>query len=138
MKERLRVFADSNIVFSASHQSPNNFEAYWSIPEVDILTSQYSIVEVNRNLKTAEQRARLWHLIYRSHLVPEGDLVVLPPGISLPAKDEPILRAAIAGRADLLVTGDARHFGTYYNQRVGDLVIVSPVTFRKPFPVHFR
>ena len=138
MKERLRVFADSNIVFSASHQSPNNFEAYWSIPEVDILTSQYSIAEVSRNLKTAEQRARLWHLIYRSHLVPEGDLIVLPPGISLPAKDVPILRAAIAGRADLLVTGDARHFGPYYNQRVADLVIVSPVTFRKRFPAHFR
>ena len=138
MTERIRVFADSNIIFSASHQSPNQFEAYWSIPTVDILTSQYSIAEVSRNLKTSEQRARLWQLIYKSHLVPEGDLVVLPADISLPAKDEPILRAAIAGQAGMLVTGDVRHFGAYYGQRFSDVLIVSPGAFRRQFAAHFR
>ena len=36
----------------------------------------------------------------------------------LPAKDAPILAVAVAARADLLVTGDRRHFGPLYGQKL--------------------
>jgi hypothetical protein len=84
---KTRVFLDSNILLSASLASPNNFSVYWDIPSVDVLTCQYPIDEVSRNLQTPEHRANLWQLIYRSHLVSDRDEVVLLPPVALPRKD---------------------------------------------------
>jgi hypothetical protein len=46
----------------------------------------------------------------------------------LPLKDAPILGAAVRARADMLVTGDVRHFGHLYDDTVGGAKIVSPAT----------
>jgi len=47
-------------------------------------------------------------------------LVPLPAepdcSIDLPDKDRPIFAAALAGRASHLLTGDRKHFGSYFNQ----------------------
>ncbi len=137
MSADLRVFVDSNILFSAALTGTNQFEAIWSLPNVEILTSQYSIAEVSRNLATADQRARLWHLIYRSHLVPDGDQIVLDVAVTLPTKDQPILRAAIEGRAHILITGDTRHFGQYADTTVQGVLIERPPRFRARFPDYF-
>lgn len=42
----------------------------------------------------------------------------------LPSKDAPILAAAAAARADLLVTGDRSHFGHLFNRCLRDVTIV--------------
>lgn len=39
----------------------------------------------------------------------------LPAQFSLPAKDQPILAAAMQAGADYLVTGDKRHFAQWMN-----------------------
>lgn len=124
-----RAFADSNILFSASYRSGNDFARFWHLPDVEILTSQYSIAEVSRNLRTPEQRARLWQLIYLSHLVPDGDGFSLSPEIMLPEKDRPILRSAIAGGAHILITGDTAHFGRYVGQVLQGVLIQKPADF---------
>ena len=49
----------------------------------------------------------------------------LPSGILLPAKDVPILLAAIAANATHLLTGDLRHFGPYFGRRVAGVLILT-------------
>ena len=43
----------------------------------------------------------------------------------LPAKDAPILAAAVAVRADVLVTGDRAHFGALYDRRFESTKVIS-------------
>lgn len=43
----------------------------------------------------------------------------------LPAKDTPILAAAIAARVDILVTGDRRHFGALFGQEIEQVRVLS-------------
>jgi uncharacterized protein len=48
--------------------------------------------------------------------------------LGLPLKDAPVLGAALRARADMLVTGDARHFGHLYDDVVEGMKIVRPAT----------
>jgi hypothetical protein len=69
--------------------------ALWQLPGVELLTSGYAIVEADRNVSNAEQRTRLHRLVQRVEIVDEPLLRRLPRGVALPAKDVPILLAAI-------------------------------------------
>ncbi len=138
MNKVWRVFVDSNVLYSAARLSgtaklPSGFERYWSLRDVEILTSWYSIEEVSRSLESPEHRSRLWRLIYRSHLVPNGEEIVLPATL-LPEKDVPIPQAAIAGGADLLITGDRRHFSRYDCHTFFGVEIISPTAFESRYP----
>jgi predicted nucleic acid-binding protein len=44
----------------------------------------------------------------------------------LPLKDAPVLAAAVACRADALVTGDRAHFGHLFGRRVRHLRVITP------------
>jgi len=44
----------------------------------------------------------------------------------LPAKDRPVLAAAILGRCDALVTGDRTHLGALYGRTIHGVTIHSP------------
>jgi len=50
----------------------------------------------------------------------------LPDGVSLPRKDVPSLLAAIEARATHLLTGDLRHFGSYFGKRVEGILVLPP------------
>lgn len=127
MTAPLRAFVDSNVLFSAARKRPNRFEALWTLPGVEILTSQDSIGEVSRNL---------WQLIYVIHLVSEAPQAVIESIVELPAKDQPIQASAIAAKADILITGDKRHFAIYYGKQVHGVLIGLPETFRERYPAH--
>ena len=128
---------DSNIVFPAVRIAESDFLAIWNLPGVTVLLSQYSIGEVSRPLARAEQRSRLWQLVYRSELVSDGDAVLLSQHVVLPQKDQPILRSAIAGDADTLVTGDQTHFGALFGMSVGGVLIEHTRVFKDRYPMHF-
>ena len=53
---------------------------------------------------------------------PQG--LKLPETIRLDPKDPPILLAAIQGRADYLLTGDARHFGHLYDKQIEGVLVL--------------
>lgn len=48
----------------------------------------------------------------------------LPSGIALPAKDVPILLAAIDSGATYLLTGDKDRFGKYYGQVIDGVTVL--------------
>jgi predicted nucleic acid-binding protein len=49
--------------------------------------------------------------------------------IQLDPKDQPVLLAAIHGKADYLLTGDARHFGHLYGKRIEGLLVLWPAAY---------
>jgi hypothetical protein len=56
-------------------------------------------------------------------------------GITLPAKDDPILLAAIAANATHLLTGDWKHFGPYRNTVVEGVLILPTTAYFKTRPL---
>lgn len=137
MNDLLRVLPDSNIVFSAVRDLESSFLALWNLLAVEVLISQFIIAEVSRHFPKPEHRSRLWQLVYRSHLIPDGDEVILPAGLGLPKKDQPILRSAIAAQADILITGDRTHFGPLFGTVVEGVLIERTREFKLRFPKQF-
>jgi predicted nucleic acid-binding protein len=124
-----RVFLDANVLVSAAWRPDTGLLALWKLPDAQLLTSAYAIVEADRNVVNAEQRTRLYRLLQPLEIVDEPRLRPLPPGISLPDKDVPILLAAIDASATHLVTGDKDHFGPYYGQSIAGVVILRPASY---------
>ena len=78
--------------------------------------------------RDASTARRLTRLRRRVHLV-EAEHFTLPRGVHLPEKDLPILLAAIDGGATHLLTGDWEHFGPYFRQEIGGVLILPPAEY---------
>jgi predicted nucleic acid-binding protein len=125
-----RVFLDANILYSASYREGAGLTRLWKLRDVQLLTSAYALGEAWRNIDDAAQRVRLASLAATLELV--GELPVDAPrtrGAGLPAKDVPILNAAISGRATHLLTADEQHFGRLFGTTIGGVLIVSPADY---------
>lgn len=114
-----RIFLDANILFSASLSltSPMASLVLQSkVMGLRCLCSPAVLEEVVRNLKK-KRPAGLKHL---PRLLEAIELVPSPTGqacpLPLPEKDRHVLLAAIAGKADVLITGDINDFGLYMNK----------------------
>lgn len=111
----MKVFVDSNVLFSAA-LGGQPFLLLWDIAragKVQLVTTAYCHTEASDNLKhkrpdALECYATLMASVYE---VPEDQSELAWAGELVPAKDAPILAAAVAAGADVLVTGDRRHFG---------------------------
>lgn len=101
---------------------------------VHLVTSDYAAEEARRNLDTAEQRANLEALLAALDLVgtPADRPIAVAP--KLPAKDRPILLAAIEARVTHLLSGDVEHFGPYYGRTVEGVLILPPAEFLRIIP----
>lgn len=122
-------FSTLNVIFSACYEPNHRFLEFWRISEILVLTSLYVVDEVRRNCESQQHSRRLEALLDQTMLVSDPIHDVLPAGVTLPAKDKPILAAAVDASADLLITGDKRHFGRWMNRpiqtRYGSLIIWS-------------
>jgi hypothetical protein len=95
MPDRLRVFLDSNILFSATYKQNHDFLRFWTTPAIIAMTSVYAVRETRRNCINEIQLRRLDILLEKTLIVSDGPSNAVPPAIDLPAKDMPILAAAI-------------------------------------------
>lgn len=130
-----RVFLDANVLFAGAWRPDTRLRQLWKLPGVRLLTSVYAVEEALRNLETPVQRADLEILTQGMEIVASPDThQPLPPGIHLPAKDRPILLAAIAARATHLLTGDYRHFRRYYGKIVAGIIILTPGEYLRSRP----
>lgn len=126
------VFLDANILFSAAYQLANPLLTLWQLPQTVLLCSPIAVVEA----ETALGQKRPARLPDLAPLLAGLTMVLdpapgqtLPPGIALPAKDEPILLAAIDAKATHFLTGDARHFGPYFGQTISGVLILRPSVY---------
>jgi uncharacterized protein len=123
-----RVFLDANVLFAAAWRPNAALQRLWELDDAELLSSGYAIEEARRNLETPAQRVRLTRLLRRVRLV-EPEHFTLPREIRLPEKDLPILLAAIDGGATHLLTGDREHFGGYFRQEIGGVLILPPAEY---------
>ena len=127
----MRVFLDANVLFSATLSTKS--KAYELLELVhpgnhELLTPVYAVVEAERNLLT-----KAAHAVYRLPAILRAITVVGPPPArllawaerqGLPGKDVPILAAAAAAGADLLITGYRRHFGHLFGRTLEGVTVL--------------
>ena len=129
----MRLFLDANVLFSAAHNPEGNARALFRLAAgggIALVTSSYAAEEAVRNIKLKFPACTpdLAALVERLVLGPEPASVLVSEvaATGLPQKDAPILAAAIAAHADILVTGDRRHFGPLYGTSVREVLILPP------------
>ena len=117
----MRLFLDANILFSAAHSDHGHAYHLVRLAEADycvLLSSRHALDEAGRNLELKSQgfQDRFARIKDRMETVPEApaELTHWAGARGLPAKDAPVLAAAVHANADLLVTGDVRDFGPLF------------------------
>lgn len=126
-----RLFLDANVLYSAAHLELAGLARLWSLDDAQLLSSAYAIDEARRNLAMDRPEAvpRLKRLLESVSTVDTPQGLALPETIRLDANDQPILLAAIHGRADCLLTGDARHFQHLYGRRIEGVLVLRPAQY---------
>lgn len=128
-----RVFLDANVLFSAAYSADGPFLELWRRTGIRLLTSDYAIQEVKRNLAGKDHLKRLDQLIATMEIVPSctAHLPLDALGVeNLPEKDRPILAAAIHAAATHLLTGDRKHFDNYFGRKIRGVLIQTPTQYR--------
>ena len=114
---RVRIVLDTNILIAAlitKGTPPDRLYQAWLRGEIELVTSTAQIAEVadvlarprlQKYLDADEAAAILGNIDTRALILDDPPEVDLSPD----PKDNPILAAAIAGKADLIVSGDKKH-----------------------------
>ncbi len=130
----MRVFLDANVLFSAAYREAGSVRAFFALAHAgacDLVTSGYAVDEARRNIRAKHpQRAPdLEMLLKRAELCREAAPATLAWAVDqrLPAKDAPILAAAVDARCHVLVTGDRTHFGALFGRKMRGTVVMLPV-----------
>jgi predicted nucleic acid-binding protein len=123
------LFLDANVLFSAASRDESPLRAFWTLPETELVTSDYALEEARRTLSGIDQRRRLEELERGVRVIRESGSWALPPDVILPEKDRPILSAAIVSGATHLITGDQTHFGAWYGRQVGGVTVLRPAAY---------
>ena len=130
----LIVFLDANVLFSAALGGPA-FELIWELARgerIRLVTSAHCRIEAAANLERKRPRSApgLGRLLSDVGLAPEPPSEVLASARRfVPDKDAPVLAAALAARADVLVTGDLKHFGALMDRDDLPLRVRTPRAF---------
>ena len=129
----VRVFLDANMISAAAHWPQGRARALFRLAasgRCELAASPHAIQEARRNLglKSPRGAEAVDALLEGVERVAEAAprMVESAAGHGLQDSDAPILAAAIAADADLLVTGDRTHFGHLFGKDVGGVRIVSP------------
>lgn len=113
----MRIVLDTNILISAlitKGTPPDQLYQAWLRGEIELVTSTAQMAEVadvlarprlRKFLDAGEAAAIVENIDTRALILDDPPDVDLSPD----PKDNPILAAAIAGKADLIVSGDKKH-----------------------------
>ena len=130
------LFLDANILVSAAWKENAETALIWRLEGVRLVTSVYVMAEVQRNLPQASQIERLRGLMTSVAVLAFQKLVELPEALALPAKDRPVLAAAVQSKSDYLITGDKKHFSQWYGKTICGVRIEAPTNLFVLFHLH--
>ena len=127
----MRIFLDANILFSAAKSDGAVRELLTLLDSAghECCVNSYVVEEARRNFfaKAPEAIAVLDRLLSRMTMAKaQPSDATLEVSLPLPAKDRPVLAAAIRQSCALLVTGDRTHFGALYGTTVHGVTVHSP------------
>ena len=120
------IFLDANVLVSAAWKEGSEVAQIWRMEGLRLITSNYVMGEVQRNLHQVSQIERLRRLMRSVQILALESLPDIPPEIELPEKDRPVLAAAIQAQAVHLLSGDKRHFGPLYGKTILGVRITAP------------
>lgn len=119
------LFLDANVLFSAAHSPEGRGAALFALARKGfcrLSSSGYAVFEAERNLHAKSPGAlkALEAMLPIISIVPEAAAeTTAKTSISeLDAGDVPILAAALAAWAAILVTGDRKHFGRWMGREI--------------------
>lgn len=127
----MRIFLDANVLFSAAKSDGAVRQLLMLLEKSghEFCVDSYVIEEARRNLvaKAPDRVVALERLLSRMKTAgAQRSDVVLEVSLPLPAKDRPVLAAAIRQSCTALITGDRRHFGALYGRTIQGVTIYSP------------
>lgn len=120
------LFLDANVLISAAWKAGSEIAQIWQMADVRLITSNYVMGEVQRNLHRVDQIERLRVLMRSVQIISLDMLTEIPGEISLPDKDRPVLAGAIQARTGYLISGDKKHFGPLYGKTICGVRITPP------------
>jgi predicted nucleic acid-binding protein len=120
------LFLDANVLISAAWKEESEIALIWQMEGVRLITSNYVMGEVQRNLHQVGQIERLRALMRTVQIVSFEKLPDLSEASALPEKDRPVLAGAVQAQANHLVSGDKRHFGSLYGKTICGVRITAP------------
>ena len=127
----MKLFLDANFIFSTSNKSSQLNRLIRIVKESHtVITSNYAQIEAIRNIRAKRPNWEFGYtqIMQRIEVVESIDRMLQ---IELAAKDRPILATAIACKCDYLVTGDKRDFGHLFDQIIGGVTVITPLTLAK-------
>ncbi len=128
-----RLFLDANVLVSAALTPDSRLAELWRLEGVRLVASPHVVAEAERNVRddaavpddaAAERLEALLEGIAILPSEPADFAIDDDPG--LPAKDRPVLLAAIASRSHYLLTGDLTHFGGCMGRTVAGVRVTLP------------
>jgi predicted nucleic acid-binding protein len=137
MEKKIKVFLDSNILFSIVYSGKAKSRSYllFELQEKGVLNIYVSPLvceeaSLNIRLKRPEHHDLLDELIGKAKIVENILMHEEHPQIkNLPQNDRIILLTAVYHRMDFFLTGNDRDFSKLYNQKIGRTLILRPTDF---------
>jgi len=127
----MRIFLDADVLFSAA-KSDGAVHRLLTLLEKsgrECCVDGYVLEEAPPNLvaKAPDRVVALERLLSRMKTAgAQRSDTALEASLPLPAKDRPVLAAAIRQSCTALVTGDRTHFGALYGRTIQGVTIYSP------------
>jgi uncharacterized protein len=129
----MRVFLDANVLFSAAYREGASIRAFFEFAAAggcELVSSPHAVEEARRNLasKRPERLPEMEALLREVEICAEASSarVAWAESMGLPAKDAPILAAAIESRCPILATGDRTDFRALFGRRLGGTLVLLP------------
>ena len=131
----IKIFLDSNVLFSIVYSGPKRSRSYLLFElakegkfELYISELVYRETLINIRLKKPDQEPFLSQILTHLKILPDRPLT-LPQLEFLHLQDRLILETAIFFGMDFFLTGNHRHFGPLYGQKIKQTRILSPAEF---------
>lgn len=128
----MRIFLDANILFSAAKTdgAMRRLLAELNADGHSLVADIYVCAEAQRNIAA---KATTGAIDYLQALLSRIEIRTVQSTAApdatidwLPAKDRPVLLAAIATTCDVLITGDRTHFGAGYGKSFDGVIVYAP------------
>jgi len=137
MEKRIKVFLDSNVLFSIAFTGKEKSRSFliYEIQGLGILRVHLSNLVCEEALsnirrKKPDAEGLLNELIAGSKVLEDIVTHLTKPVLGkLPLNDRIILSSAVYHKVDVFVTGNEKHFKNLYRKKVLDTLILKPVDF---------
>ena len=137
MEKKIKVFLDSNVLFSIAHSGKEKSRSFliYEIQTLGILRVYLSNLvceEAFSNIRRKKPGAEelLNELIAGSKVLEDIVTHLSNPALGkLPQNDQVILSTAVYHKMDVFVTGNENHFKHLYHKKILDTLILKPVEF---------